>query len=321
MRKNLSKMTVSMMVFAMALLASFGIAKGNAQVYAATVKSVSDLAQIEAQKHGFTVGWSPSEGASVYNVYYKDAYTDENFQLAGTTPTTSFTISGLDSATKYYVKVEGSNGTETGYSDYLYDAVTLPDKMDGLKQEKWWFYIKKLDVCWDKKTAVDGFEVILCDNNDKKVKEATVNGSYATSASFSKMKDKVYSVKARSFMTYNGQKYYSDWAKIYCLNQARINKVKVSGSKLNVSWGKIAGATGYRIYVSTKKKSGYKKVAAVSKNKSSYTVKKLKGKKFSSKKTYYVYVETVCNKKGSKNSSGALYYWNTKTATVGYLLQ
>lgn len=104
------------------------------------------------------------------------------------------------------------------------------------------------------------------------------------------MKDKVYSVKARSFMTYNGQKYYSDWANIYCLNQARIKKVKVSGSKLNVNWGKIAGATGYRIYVSTKKGSGFKKVATVSKNKS------------------------------SKNSSGALYYWNTKTSAVGYLL-
>lgn len=319
MRKNLTKVAVSMAVFAVALLASFGILKGNAKVYAANVDSVSDLTQTDAQKHELTVSWSASEGASVYYVYYKDAYQDADYHLAGTTSATSFTISGLASATQYNVKVEGSNGVETGYPGYLYDAVTIPDQMEEFKQEKWWFFIKKLDVSWRRQTAVEGTEVILYDNKGKKVTTKTA-GKYSSSVSFDKMKDKVYSVKARSFMTWNGQKYYSDWAQIYCLNQARIKSAKVKGSTLKLSWGKVDGATGYRIYVSTKKGSGFKKAATVGKNKTSFTLKKFRGKKFSSKKTYYVYVETVCNKKGSKNSSGGLYFWNTKDSSSGYIL-
>jgi hypothetical protein len=48
------------------------------------------------------------------------------------------------------------------------------------------------------------------------------------------------------------------------------------------------------------------------------TIPKLKGKAFSSKKTYYVYAETK-KKNGKKvNTSGHLYYWNTKNTGYGY---
>lgn len=176
-----------------------------------------------------------------------------------------------------------------------------------------------LYVKWDKQSGVDGYEVVLYDDKGKKVSKKTSTSCYSNYASFSKMKDKVYTVKARSYMTWNGQKYYSSWSSICCLNQARVTKAKVSGNKLNIKWGKVSGATSYEVYVSTKPQSGYKKVATVSKSKNSYTVKKLKGKKISSKKTYYVYVKTVCKKGKTKNTSGALYYWNTKNTSDGYL--
>lgn len=311
MKTSLSRVTKFISVFALVLLATVWVGKGNLFVEASDLGYISTLSQTDAQKHSLTVTWTPAENATAYNVYYKEYAADGDYQFVGKTAGTSFTLSNLKAATQYDVKVEPTDGVETEYAKGLYGAVTLPDKMEGLKQKQWWFFIKELDIEWTRQDAADGYEVILYDNKGKKV-NAQTPGGYSTSVSFSNMKDKVYSVKARSYMTYNGQMYYSSWSEIYCLNQARIKKINVKSNKLNISWGKIAGATGYRVYVSNNAKGGYKKVATLGKNKSSYSLKKFKGKKISSKKTYYVYVETVCNKKGSKNSSGGLYYWSSK---------
>lgn len=310
MRKNFSKIAKSLVVFAFVLLTVVWTETGNVTADAFTyVGSADNFAQTGAQKHDITMTWGAAENATAYNVYYKETYGEGDYQLVGTTSITTITLSNLKAATKYSIKLEPTNGVQTGSYSVCYDAVTLPDQMEGLRQERWYYYIKILDVAWDDQSAADGYEVILLDDKGKKVQSETVTGHRA---SFSKMKDKVYSVKARSFMTFNNQKYYSSWSQIYCLNQARLTKVKVNGGKLNLSWGKISGATGYQVYVSTNASKGYKKVASINKNKTSYTVKKFKGKKFSPKKTYYVYVKTVCNKKGSKNTSGALYFWNNK---------
>lgn len=315
---KLSKFTKSIALFAMVLLTAVLVGTPDTKVQAASIGSVYSLQQTGADKNSLTVSFDAAENAVSYNVYYQEYASEGDYILAGNTTATSYTLTGLKSATKYYVKVVGTDGIEEGYGRTLYDAVTLPDKMSGLKQEKWWYYIHVLDVTWDRQSAADGFEVTLYDDKGKKVKTQNLGG-HSNSASFRKMKDKVYTVKARSYMTYNGQKYYSSYASISCLNQARVTKAKVKGSKLTVSWGKISGATGYQIYVSTKPTSGYKKIATISKKKNSCTIKKLSGKKISSKKTYYVYVKTVCNKGKLKNTSGALYYWNTSNSGYGYL--
>lgn len=304
-------------MFALVLFAGIMLGTGNTTVDAATLYSVTSLKQTAADKTSATVSFQAAEGATSYNVYYKEYGTDD-FISAGNTTDTTYTITGLKSGVNYVVKICSSNGIEESYGSTNYNIVTLPDKLTGLHQKYWWYFAKSLDVAWDAQSGADGYEVILLDDKGKKVTRQTLTGFSATT-SFSKMKDKVYTVKARSFLTFNGQKYYSSYASIRCLNQARITNIKVSGSKLTLKWGKVSGATGYQIYVSTNQKKGYKKVATVNSKKNSCTVKKFKGKKFSSKKTYYVYVKTVCNKGKSKNTSGALYYWNSKTGGWGWI--
>ena len=68
-----------------------------------------------------------------------------------------------------------------------------------------------------------------------------------------------------------------------------IKSLKKSGKKaIKITYKKVAGVSGYQIYMSTKKKSGYKKIATLSSKKSSYTKGKLKkGKK------YYFKVRTM----------------------------
>lgn len=111
---------------------------------------------------------------------------------------------------------------------------------------------------------------------------------------------------------------YSSTAKTYCITQARVRSVKLSNKKLTIKWNKVPGATGYDIYVSTKKNSGYKKVKSVSAKASSCTITKFNRKKLT-KKRYYVYVETK-KKVGRKTyKSNGLYAWQSNSSGYIYL--
>ena len=130
----------------------------------------------------------------------------------------------------------------------------------------------------------------------------------------------VYNVQVRGYITVNGQKYYDKWSdKAYLFTQPMVKKASVSGSKLKITWSKVSGVTGYDVYVSAKEKSGYKKVKSLSSSKSSVTVSKLGGKKFSSKKTYYIYI--VGKKKVGKTTytSGRHYSYKLKKGKNGSL--
>lgn len=292
-------------VFLMTFLVGICIGTGGTEAKAA-------VGQADAQKTSITVNWTAEEDAVSYNVYIKEYNSEAEYGFAGSTTGLSYTFTGLRPAEKYSVEVRAvqADGREV-WGSTLDEAVTIPDKLTGLRQERWYYFVKKLNIEWDKQTAAEGYEINLYDNKGKRVKSIQ-EGSYSGSTMFSVKNNIVYKVMARSFTTFNGQTYYSDWSTIYCLNQPMISKLKVSKNKLEVKWKKTNGATEYRVYVSTKEKTGYKKVATVSKNKSSCTVKKLKGKKFASKKKYYVYVEAICKKDGTINTSSSLYCWNTK---------
>ena len=68
----------------------------------------------------------------------------------------------------------------------------------------------------------------------------------------------------------------------------------------------------YTVMVSTRPKSGYKKVKTVGKNVSSVTISKLRNARIKNGKKYYVYVITNKRVGGKTYTSGRLYYWNTK---------
>lgn len=75
-------------------------------------------------------------------------------------------------------------------------------------------------------------------------------------------------------------------------NGIRLNsglKLYQKGSTLGVTWGKVAGADGYRIYAAYCGSRMPEKPIKVTKN-TKYTIKKLNGKKLNLKKNYKVYV-------------------------------
>ena len=97
----------------------------------------------------------------------------------------------------------------------------------------------------------------------------------------------------------SGKETSAGTAKKVTVKQPKIQKIKRSKKKqLTVYWKKDKTVSGYQIQIATNKKmSKGKKTIAVSKKKTSYTVKKLK-----SKRTYYVRIRSY------KKVKGKIYY-------------
>ena len=84
-----------------------------------------------------------------------------------------------------------------------------------------------------------------------------------------------------------------------------VKEVSATSNSISISWKKTKNATGYEVYTSTKKSSGFKKVKTISKASTvKCTVKKASGKKMSANKTYYVKVRAF-HKSGSEKKTGS----------------
>ena len=287
--------------------------------------SAYGLTQSNPAANSITVSWEPEKDALAYHVYAGEDYATAPLVRELPASSTSVTITGLKPGTEYYVKVEydetsyngGINTSRVGSDDFR----TTPAKVANVHETEWYYYLKSFTVEWSRQTGVDGYEYKITKSNGKKVASKVLDSKYSYYLSYSKKvsNSTIYVVQVRSYATICGKKYYGDWSdKCYCFTQPRIKSAKVSKNKLVVKWGKVSGATGYEIYVSTNPKKGYKKVKTVGKNASSATISKFKKKKFSAKKSYYVYVLTVKKVGSNKNTSGRVYYWNTKNSRDSY---
>lgn len=113
---------------------------------------------------------------------------------------------------------------------------------------------------------------------------------------------KTYYYKVRPFRKVDGKVYYGSWSgkKSYSLVPGKPSLISVKNSETRsavIKWRKVSGANGYEIYRSTKKSSGYKKIATIKKG----TIVSYTNKKLSKGKTYYYKVrsyKTVNKKKG-----------------------
>lgn len=306
MRKKLKTLAVGI-VFAATLL------------FAPVVKAdAAGMTQTNLAADSITFQWEPQAGALQYNIYVGTNYSDATLYASVGAGQTTATISGLPAGSERYVNVKYEKLNYRNEKVEYYVATdtfkTLPGKVTGVRQSKWWYFIEDFSATWDNMEAADKYEYIIRTSGGKKVKEGD---AYSNSASCSTASNKkIYTVQVRAVETINGQTYYGEWSdKAYCFTQPRITYIKGTGNKISLKWNKVDGATGYDIYVSTKPKTGYKKVKSVKKNTNSVTITKIGKSKVSSKKKYYVYIATVKKVGKTKYDSGRLYYWNTKSGS------
>ncbi len=296
--------------------------------YVTGITSVAaTITQAAQDKNSVTITWPAQESAVEYYIGIgADLQTAraqaESKAITLPATTTSHTFSGLAEGTSYYayVRYKYARNNKTYDAAVGYEQITtVPGKVTGVNQSKWWYYVKSVDFEWDRQGAIGAvrYEYVIRDNKNKVLK---TDETSSKGGGFSNVKNnKLYKLQVRAYITVNGQKFYGDWSDTaYLFTQPMVKKASISGNKLKISWEKIDGLTGYDVYVSTKEKSGYKKVKSLSKSKNSLTVSKLKGKKFSKKKKYYIYI--VGKKKVGKitYTSGRHYTYEVKQKKLNW---
>ena len=295
---------------------------------AVTDKAYASFRSTSSTTNSITINWDdPNSGYSNfettgYTVYWNDVRKKvsdlsqvPSATLAGNAKT--YTINGLSVGTKYevlitytyQVKSSGSQYQGTVGDEFLSTSVVKPT---GLKYKKWSYKENALYVKWNAQTGAQKAEIRFQNAaNGKTVKtfkEENTSSSYFTGENRTWGLNKKYMYKVQMRVAGTDGKWTAWSSPVYILPQPTIKSISLkSNGKLTVGWDKIKGAKKYTVYVSTKQKSGYKKVATLKSSKSKATITKFKGKKISFKKSYYIYVQATM-KAGGKTYTSKKYY-------------
>lgn len=284
---------------------------------------VTNLKQTNATSNSVTVSWNAVSGATGYLIYSTKVigttvYPD---QKLADTKNNSHTLYLPEETVSYGIGIfpYDANGN-IGYGMRI-SVSTVPKQVTGLKINgafgnklinKYGNEIPgtkgKLSVYW-KDMYCYGFEANCYNRKGRLVQKVDETEKVGTTFSKTNMQN-IYSVKVRPYVYINNgnEKLYGPMSKtLYAVPQPKITTkgkdIKLHSVKLK--WKKVNGATKYVVYASSKKNKGYKKVATVKKSKSSYTVKKFKGKTIDTRSKKYFKIVTYAKfgKKTVKSQS------------------
>lgn len=272
-----------------------------------------------------TLQWKSVNGANAYLVEYWKSSSNRNTAKVVKVKDTKTTLKKLAKNTKYNVCVYGVRQTKDGkYASQKeqsagkteYRLGVTPSKATGVECSYYWQYVKQIQVNCKKIESADGYQAEVWTANKKKDTKIVSGTAQGTSINLKKSvfgKHSMVKFRVRAYTeNYNGTKKYGEWSSWkYVSPQPDVTKIAKKGNGLKVTWDKISGADRYLVYASTQQKSGYKKVATVTKN--TYTLTKWNKKALKNGKRYYFYV--VAQKKvGGKYYSGeagnANYCWS-----------
>ena len=165
--KKLSMMLLTAMILAagsVGTVAGTGAKQVQAAENAYYYVSLGNLQQTAMTKNSASITWEQTYASSMntlttegYNIYLGESYSD--MKLVGKSKTPSYTLTGLKDGKRYNVRVEAytSNGTKTS-SPVSGQVETIPAAVHNFRQERWWYFINKLEVTWDKVETADRVE-------------------------------------------------------------------------------------------------------------------------------------------------------------------
>ena len=286
------------------------------------------IEQADVQKTGIPIKWTKPQNYEVvkYIVHVGNDYNSTKQVATLDASATSYTIPA-EAGSRKYIKVEyvwqGYSKQYTSTLGVIYNGVTLPKKVSGVNQQKWWRFALHSDVGWKRVESATGYKLTFRNSQNKVIKTETIRTNpKEPKATLTKVKNNMlYTVVVQAYTTVNGKTYWGQPSdKAYLFTSPEVKSSMIKGGKLKVTWAPVAGATGYDIYVSTSAKKGYKKVKTIKGgNKKSATISKFKKKKFKSSKKYYVYVVTRKKVGGRTYTSGSEYYWRVGQKPIQWL--
>lgn len=280
-------------------------------VPAKAMGTITNFVQTGGSQYTIDLSWDSYPDARSYLVKY---YNDDIGLKTQYTNTNSITLN-LDNSDQFYncfVSAIDSSGTLATSKQISISSV--PGELTNWKVLSWSIDGTKGIICWKKQQykCFKGYQWQLF-KGKKKVASGTNNNTLGFKAKAPS--STIYTFKVRGYvLSNNKKKLYGPWHTETIVPQPALLSGTWNSARDNITlkWRKVKGATKYIVYGSTSKKKGYKKIATVSKKKSSYTVKKIKGKKIVKDKNYYLYVVAYYKKGSTKITSPHTIYWYGK---------
>lgn len=271
------------------------------------VGSVTGLQQTNATTSSITMSWTAVRGATSYDVYRYNGWKDYT-KVASDVKGTACTVSRLSASTavKYFVIAKqaaplyGLVGVSSQFTEV--EMKTVPGKVALIAMSSYYDSLGEAGFKWSTVNNVTGYQFELRDYKNKLLFSKDTGSYYGYSVNVSPFKKGVFTkARARAYILVGNKKLYGAWSG-YTYNASN-KKITVrrtrNGKKITVKWKKISGASGYKVSISTKDGSGYKKVKTLSKKKSSITITKCGKKKLKKNKRYYIRVQYL-TKAGKK---------------------
>ncbi|MBQ3610703.1 MAG: hypothetical protein IJA01_00350 [Firmicutes bacterium] len=301
----------------------YGLRDSETTTFTYRVKDIDSPEKIEkltAARNTYNsikLSWSKSDEADGYEIRRKDANNSEQIVVASTEETSYIDkelITGLEyeyTVMPYKQLDSGQKVYTSGISAKATPYLTKPT-LSSVSRKSY----SSIQVKWNKIAGADGYELSRYDAVTKKyslVKDIK-DGSIISLTNTSLKTGRKYTYKVRAYrLLEDGTKVYSSYSSTKAATPYLTKPtVKLTAGKkaVTVKWNKIAGASGYKIYRSTKKSSGYKLVKTIKKG-STVSWKNTKLKK--SKRYYYkVKAYRVVNKKNVYSSTSSYKYTRTK---------
>lgn len=276
--------------------------------FSASIASMSS-AKLAWKKVGDAAGYEIYRATSKDGKYTKIKTISKN-------STVSYTDSKLSTGKTYYYKVRAYRMSKekklySGYTD-VESAKIAPGTPSEPKATS--AGNKSVKVAWKKAAKATGYEVYRATSKDgeyKKVK--TIAKSDTLSYTDSKLTTgKTYYYKVRSYATVEGGKKYSGYSKVVSAKAAPAPPANFKATKVDnlivlASWNKVAGASGYEIYMAYQNTKRFDLVGSTNDKRSKYNatiVLIMPG-------TYYCKARSYTEVKGKK-----VYGSYTKTYTI-----
>lgn len=262
--------------------------------------------------NSITLTWGKVKGASGYRIYVRNKTTGKWEILVNNAISTTYTLTNLKSGTAYSYAVKAyAKGKKTVYAPAYASvkAETLSSSDKQVKAEK--VTDSSLTLKWDEIKNAYGYRVYIL-NKDTGKWETLVKNTGETSAEVKSLSDREsYVFAVRSYTKSSGKIKWSavsDMLRITVLTAPhKVNKLNAEATErtVSLSWKKVDGATGYRVYV--KDGSGWKALKTTISD--SYTVSGLKsGAKYTFAVKSYV--------KSGNSTSWSPVYTSTSVYTI-----
>ena len=285
-----------------------------------TAKCTKITSIISANEKTLTIKWNKITGAYGYRIK-RSTDEDGTYKVVKTIKsgnTTSYKDTSVKAGKTYYYTVETM--VKTG-DNICYSGDSAPMEGRTAKKAKIKYAVSngsnQIEVNWGAVSGAYGYRIKRSTSKNGTYKVvATLKGKNNTTYQDKNVKTaKTYYYKVETINKVNGKKGYSGDSAVVSaktLKTTSITAVEATGStSVRLEWKAVDGSSGYQIYRSTSKDSGYKKVGQVK----GKNTKKYEDKTLEAGKTYYYQVRAYKSnsaKNGVASFSKAQKAWTIK---------